>query len=134
MTRTPEQKMKESAEIKAAQMANESQRDAFTALGHTVLFSASIAFLADIRKPSEIEQIWLLYSAWASTLIGLFALTWSFQEAHRAANRRISSLHDDNASDATPLLDALNFVSLWSFPISMLGIAAFAAINLWSIT
>ena len=126
--------MHESAEVKAAQITNASQRDSFTALGHTVLFSASIAFLADIRKPSEIEQIWLLYSGWGSTLVGLFALTWSFQEAHRAADRRISSLHDDNASDATRLLDALNAIALWSFPISMLCVAAFAAINLWRIT
>ncbi len=131
--RSEEDKRQEVSAIIAAQIANGGQRDAFVALGHTVLFTASIAFMGDIRPASEIEWTWLLFLAWASSVIGLFALTWSFREAHIAGNDRLAKIHDDHIADGLDMVDITNGVALWTFPISMLATASFAGINLWSV-
>jgi hypothetical protein len=133
MTRSEQDRREEAAAIIAAQIANASQRDAFAALGHTVLFTASIAFMGDVRPAAEIEWHWLVFVAWASSVLGLFALTLSFQLADSAAEKRIKALHDEGADDHHFWLNVWNFLALWTFPVSMLATAGFAAKNLWSI-
>ena len=131
--RSEEDKRQEVAAIIAAQIANGGQRDAFVALGHTVLFTASIAFMGDIRPAGKVEWTSLLFLSWASSVVGLIALTWSFREAHVAADERIANIHNDDADDSLDAVDFANAVSLWSFPLSMSLTAAFAAINLWRV-
>ena len=131
--RSDEDKRQEVAGIIAAQIANAGQRDAFVALGHTVLFTASIAFMGDIRPAGEVEWTWLLFLSWASSVIGLIALTWSFREAHVAADERIAKIHDDDADDGLDAVDFANAVALWTFPLSMLLTAVFVGTNLWSV-
>lgn len=133
MMRDAEGKAREENSVVAAQIANGGQRDAFIALGHTVLFTASIAFMGDVRPAAQVEWIGLLFAAWTSSIIGLFALTLSFQVADRAADERLVHMHDDHANDRHRALDVCNSIALWTFPISMLGTAAFAAKNLWSV-
>lgn len=133
MIRGEQERRDEAAGIISAQIANASQRDAFGALGHTVLFTASIAFMGDVRPAAEIEWHWLVFVAWASSVIGLFSLTLSFQLADSAAEKRIKALHDDGADDRHLWLGVCNFLALWTFPVSMLATASFAAKNLWSI-
>ncbi len=133
MSRTDEQKREEVAEINAALSANASQRDAFIALGHTVLFTASISFMGDVRPAQEIEFVWVLLFAWALNAVGLIALTWSFQAAHSDNNRRIDRIHDDAAVDGNKCLGITNGVALWTFPAAMIATAVFAALNLWSV-
>lgn len=131
--RTDEQKREEVAGITAALSANASQRDAFIALGHTVLFTASIAFIGDVRPAGEIEFVWVLLVGWTLNAVGLLALTWSFQAAHKDGVKRIALIHDDAADDRSKSLDAANCIALWTFPSAMIAIAAFAGLNLWSV-
>jgi hypothetical protein len=134
MTRSEQDRREEAAAIISAQIANASQRDAFALLGHTVLFTASISFMGDVRPAAEIEWHWLVFVAWASSVIGLFALTLSFQLADGAAEKRIKYLHEEGIDDRHFWLSACNSLALWTFPVSMLATAGFAAKNLWSIT
>lgn len=133
MSRTDKQKREEVAEINAAMSANASQRDAFIALGHTVLFTASISFMGDVRPAREIEFVSVLFFAWFLNAVGLIALTWSFQAAHNDNNRRIDRIHDDSAVDGNKGLEIANGVALWTFPAAMIATAVFAALNLWSV-
>lgn len=122
----------EAAEIAAAQVANASQRDAFVALGHTVLITASIAFMGDVRPAGEVEVLWLLILSWAVSVIGLFALTLSFHAAHSDSERRRLQIHDASLDDRDRLTSVCNMLALWSFPVSMLLTVVFATINLWN--
>lgn len=131
--RTDDQKREEVAGITAALSANASQRDAFIALGHTVLFTASIAFMGDVRPAAEIESVWVLLVGWALNAIGLVALTWSFHVAHKDGLRRIALIHDDAADVTSKSLNAVNWIALWTFPTAMIAIAAFAGVNLWRV-
>lgn len=133
MMRDAEGKAREESNVVAAQIANGGQRDAFIALGHTVLFTASIAFMGDVRPAAQVEWLGLLFAAWISSVIGLFALTLSFQIADQAADQRLEKMHDDGADDQHRPLDICNMIALWTFPASMFGTAAFAAKNLWSV-
>lgn len=133
MTRTDDQKREEVAAITAALSANASQRDAFIALGHTVLFTASIAFMGDVRPADEIEFVWVLLVGWTLNAIGLVALTWSFQAAHEDGVRRIAQIHDDAADVGSTSLHVANCIALWTFPTAMIAIAIFASLNLWSV-
>lgn len=133
MTRTDEQKREEVVGITAALSANASQRDAFIALGHTVLFTASIAFMGDVRPADEIEFVWVLLVGWTLNALGLVALTWSFHVAHKDGLRRIALIHDDAADVSSKNLDTINGIALWTFPSAMIAIAAFAGLNLWSV-
>lgn len=133
MTRTDEQKQAEVDRINANQSANDGQRDAFVALGHTVLFTASISFMGEVRPAAEIEFVYILFGAWFVSAVGLLALTWSFQAAHNDNNRRVDTVHDDNADDRNVGLELANEIALWTFPAAMIATAIFAALNLWSV-
>lgn len=128
-TRSPEDCRSELEAIDAAQIANEVQRDAFVALGHTALFAASIAYIGDVRPAGEAETLWSLYIAWASSVVGLLALTFSFDVARRAANARRRSIYEQIVDDSAALVNFCNAVALWTFPISLIFLAAFATIN-----
>lgn len=128
-SRPPEECRSELQAIDAAQIANEAQRDAFVALGHTALFAASIAFIADVRPAGEAEALWSLYVAWTSSVVGLLALTVSFDVARRAANSRRQSIYEQVVDDSAGLVNFCNAVALWTFPISLILLAVFAAIN-----
>lgn len=127
--RSPEDCWSELEAIDAAQIANEAQRDAFVALGHTALFAASIAFIGDVRPAGEAETLWSLYIAWASSIVGLIALMFSFDVARRAANSRRRSIYYQIVDDSAALVNLCNAVARWTFPISLIFLAAFAAIN-----
>lgn len=134
MNRTDEQKQAEVDRINANQSANDTQRDAFVALGHTVLFTASISFMGDVRPSAEIEHQWLLFASWFISLIGLFALTLSFQLANADNNRRVDEVHNDRTDDRNIGLEVSNEIGLWTFPVAMTATMAFAGLNLWSVT
>ncbi|MDQ0566862.1 hypothetical protein GRI55_05415 [Erythrobacter citreus] len=134
MNRTDEQRQAEVDRINANQSANDNQRDAFVALGHTVLFTASISFMGDVRPAAEIEHLWLLFAAWFISVVGLFALTFSFQLANADNNRRVDQIHDDSADDRNIWLEVSNEIGLWTFPAAMTATMAFAGLNLWSVT
>lgn len=127
--RSPEECRDEVQAIDAAHIANEAQRDAFVALGHTALFAASIAFIADVRPAGEAEAIWALYVAWGSSVTGLLALTMSFDIARRAANSRRQLIYEQNVNDSGRLVNLCNAAALWTFPVSLIFLAIFAAIN-----
>lgn len=132
--RSPQEVQQEAAELSAAQIANGGQRDAFAALGHTVLFTASIAFIGDIRPAVEVQGLWLLMISWTSSVIGLFALTLSFQIAHSEADKRRQAIHDVLVDDRGLVTNMCNGIALWTFPLSMLLTVVFAAVNIGSVT
>ena len=132
MSRDPEHIAQEAAGIASALIANEGQRDAFLALGHTVLFTASIAFVSDVRPAEEVQGLWLLFVAWTLSIIGLFALTLSFQTAKSEAEKRLRDIHKDHVDDRGLLTNFCNGIALWTFPLSMLLTVIFAGINLWN--
>jgi hypothetical protein len=128
MVRSPEAVPQEIQDNSAAHIANEIQRDAFVSLGHTALFAASIAFIGDVAKPGEAEFLWILYLAWASSVLGLLSLTASFELAKRQNDKQRDLVHL-LALEVSPFADYANRLALWTFPISLICLAFFAGIN-----
>ena len=119
----------ELSSLDAAHNQNEGLRDTFIGLGHTALFAASISFVADLFPVGKAELVWLIIMAWVSSCIGLIAFTLSFSESRKAIDARRAALNEKEAPRASKL-EALNAVSLWSFPVSLIAILIFASVNL----
>lgn len=117
--------------LDAAYAQNETGRDSFAALAHTALFASSVAFVGDVT-PLE-DAVWrpALIAGWSASVIGLLALTSSFTVARRAIDARRRALNDADPP-RSPLLEVLNAVSLWSFPISLLCLFSFVTANVVS--
>lgn len=118
-------------DINASHLANEAQRDALVALGHTALFAASIAFIGGVEALKSAHGLGFLCGAWGSSVIGLFALTLSFELAKRCANDRRKAIHDQNAPHGS-MAELSNSVALWTFPLSMTLLTIFAVVNIYA--
>ena len=128
MARSSEDYSHELNALDAAHAQNESGRDAFVALAHTALFASSVAFVGDVTSLDS--AIWrpAVIIGWASSVAGLLALTVSFGVARRTIDARRAALNDDNPP-SSGLLEVLNSVSLWSFPVALLCLFAFVTAN-----
>lgn len=116
-------------DINASYMANEAQRDAFVALGHTALFASSIAFIGGVDALKSAKGLVFLCGAWGMSVLGLFALTLSFELAKRCADKRRKAIHDAEEPDSASAALA-NSIALWTFPVSMTLLTAFAVVNI----
>lgn len=67
--------------------------------------------------------------AWLASVVGLLALTLSFQAAGRDINKRRQLIYEDHIQEPS-LTNILNGVALWSFPMALISTFAFAAINM----
>ena len=115
--------------LDAAHAQNEAGRDAFIALAHTALFAASIAFVGDIAPLAEAVWKPALICGWLASVVGLFALTVSFDAARRAIDARRAALNDEDPPSSR-LCEALNATALWSFPVALLCLFSFATANM----
>ena len=129
--RAPEDFAHERTALDSAHQQNETQRDSFIALAHTALFAASVSFVGNVTPLRT--AIWrpVLITGWTSSIIGLLALTLSFHFARQAIDARRAALNDDDPP-ASRTLEALNAISLWSFPISLLCLFSFVTANVVS--
>lgn len=130
MTQRSEQDCRqEIQDTSSAHIENEAQRDAFVSLGHTALFASSIAFIGDVARPGEAIFLNVLYASWTSSVVGLLALTASFEFAKRSTDLQRESIFLPDFKPSA-LADVSNRIALWTFPVSLLCLALFAAINI----
>lgn len=64
-------------------------------------------------------------------MIGLFALTLSFELAKRCANERRKAIHGQDSTNGS-MAEWANSVALWTFPVSMTLLTIFAVINIYA--
>lgn len=114
--------------LDAAHVQNEAGRDAFVALAHTALFAASVAFVGDVRPINEAVWKPVLIAGWSASVLGLLGLALSFGAARRAIDAQREALYKEKAPPAR-FASALNSISLWSFPLAILCLFAFATAN-----
>lgn len=126
--RTEEEKQQELSSLTQSHTQNETARDAFVGLGHTALFAASISFVGDVAPLKSATWIPALIMAWTSSVVGLLALALSFEIARKAIDARISAINETEAP-ASPALERVNRLSLWTFPLSLVLVFVFAAAN-----
>lgn len=114
--------------LDAAHAQNETNRDMFVALSHTALFAASVSFIGNVAPIRN--AIWkpALLSGWTADVVGLLALTLSFGAARRAIDARRRALNDAEEPE-TWFAEALNSISLWSFPLALLCLFSFVTAN-----
>ncbi|NJC33136.1 hypothetical protein GGR88_000610 [Sphingomonas jejuensis] len=117
--------------LDAAYAQNETGRDSFVALAHTALFASSVAFVGDVTPLKDAVWRPALILGWIASVLGLLALTFSFGAARRAIDARRRALNDDDPP-SSPVLDILNAISLWSFPVSLLCLFSFVTANVVS--
>lgn len=130
--REPDEIAHERSALDAAHTQNEAGRDAFVALAHTALFAASVAFVGDVRPINEAVLKPVLIAGWTASAFGLVALALSFGAARRAIDAQRAALYKEKAPPAR-LASALNTVSLWSFPLAILCLFAFATANVMTL-
>lgn len=128
MPRSSEDYRHELNALDAAHAQNEAGRDAFVALAHTALFASSVAFVGDVTSLDS--AIWrpAVIVGWAASVTGLLTLTISFGMARRTIDKRREALNDDEPP-SSGLLEILNGVSLWSFPVALLCLFSFVTAN-----
>lgn len=114
--------------LDAAHLHNEVSRDTFVALAHTALFAASVSFIGDVA-PLE-SAVWkpLVIFAWFASVVGLLAHTFAFVVVRKQIDARrdaIDATNPPNDNDG----ENLNAIALWTFPLALLSIFAFVAVN-----
>lgn len=126
--RTEQEKQQELATLYQSHTQNEAARDSFVGLGHTALFAASISFVGDVAPLQSAVFVVALILAWASSVVGLLSLAWSFEASRKASDARIKAINDPVAPDSLRL-EQMNRIALWTFPISLILVFIFAAAN-----
>ncbi|MGE8142591.1 hypothetical protein ACQKOE_11495 [Novosphingobium sp. NPDC080210] len=126
--RTAEDKRQEVSGLNQTHIQNEAARDNFIGLAHTALFAASVAFVGDVVPLKEAVFKSALLLSWLSSLVGLVALTFSFDSARRDTDARRQAIHEDNAPESV-LTNRLNAIALWTFPIALIMLFFFLLAN-----
>lgn len=128
MSRSPDEIAYELDTLDTAHLHNETNRDTFIALAHTALLAASVSFIGDVAPLHSAAWKPLVIVAWAASVVGLLAHTFSFVVIRKEIDARRSAINEE-APPESKTGENLNNLALWTFPIALLLIFAFVSAN-----